>query len=46
MRINRIVLRVVLLLGLLGFSGISAVASGPGTQPDPDGPTTASGPGH
>ena len=38
MGIGRIILRMALLLGFMGFASLSALASGPGTQPDPDGP--------
>lgn len=36
--IGRTVARMTLLLGLMGFARVSALASGPGTQPDPNGP--------
>lgn len=37
-RIDRAVLRAMLLFGLMGFTAVSALASGAGTKPDPDVP--------
>lgn len=38
MKIIGAILRVSFLLAVVGFSAVNAMASGPGTQPDPNGP--------